>query len=462
MEFSKRNLIDIFKLREVLNGLSKENLVEIIEDVTEKDEELKNKLIVKYSKDYEGEEIERCENLISYIVKKYTEKEGYICHKESYDFVSDMEELLEKVHHQENKVLSLEIAILVLNEAIRAFQYADNSRGYIGNLVLEVIDIIREIVEHSSDLNIDIRKKLFNKLSKECDNRVFDGWTEYKIDLLRICTNFCDIEEIRETLIGKIKFLIKGYFNDKYGKHRIKSLVKILFYIVKKYSTKEEGQAFIKNNLKFPHFRQFFINNFIKKKEYTKVIKLALDGEKQDKDCADLVLNWKRIRYDAYKNLSMEENQQKLAKELFLYGNFEFYKDLKKVIKEDKVFYNNLKKELKNKKDEKIEEIYLKLILQENDVDEIMEYVRENIDTVEDYAEILADKFKDEIIDIYSKHIERLAMISMKREDYKYVCMVIKKYESIAGEENKQKIISKLGTLNKRRLAFLDELNKIK
>ncbi len=52
---------------------------------------------------------------------------------------------------------------------------------------------------------------------------------------------------------------------------------------------------------------------------------MALEGEKQDKQYAGLVSNWKKIRYIAYKELLLKEEQEKLAKELLLAGDFEYY-----------------------------------------------------------------------------------------------------------------------------------------
>lgn len=463
IESSKKNLIKLPKIREILDELPKEKLIEIILDITEKDRSLRNKLIFKYSNSNDGKEFEMCKNLMDSIVKKYIRREGYISYRKTYDFVLEMEELLEKVSNTEDSLLAVEIAIMLLNEAIEAFEYADDSDGNIGQLADQAIDAILEISANSGQLDINVRKNLFNKLIKECDNEVFDGWDEYRINILNICREFCDIEEIREKLIHKIEGLIKQYSKVEYGQYEVERLLEILFRIIKKYGTKEEEKQFVKDNLKFEYFRELLIDKFIKKNEYHKVIKLTLDGEKQDKDRAGLLFKWQKIRYDAYKILSMKEEQEKLAKELLLKGNFEFYKDLKELNKEDeKVFYNSLKKELKDKKGFNIKSVYLKLILKENDLDAIMDYVRENTEAIEEFAGILVNKFKDEVIKIYEEHIDELSLFSTNRKQYQDICRRIKKYKKIAGKKNGEKIINKFMISYKKRPAFVDELSKIK
>lgn len=57
------------------------------------------------------------------------------------------------------------------------------------------------------------------------------------------------------------------------------------------------------------------------------------------------------VRYDAYKKLSLKEEQKRLAKELLFNGNFEYYKELRELTTGDKTaLYNNLKQELKKDK----------------------------------------------------------------------------------------------------------------
>lgn len=87
----------------------------------------------------------------------------------------------------------------------------------------------------------------------------------------------------------------------------------------------------MKDNLKFSSFRELFINKYIKEKKYEKVIELALEGERQDKRFHGLILKWKQIRYSAYKELSLKDDQRNLAKELLLQGKFEYYKELKEL-----------------------------------------------------------------------------------------------------------------------------------
>lgn len=462
----KKEVIAQPTIKEVLNNISKEDLINIIMDVAKKDTVFRNSIIFKYSKGTNEQEIEKCKKMMDSIVNKYIGVKNFIEYEEVGSFTKEMYNLLDKVRSTGNPLLALDIAFFILDECIQAFQYADDSDGDIGNFALEIIELIRKIAINSKKLDISQRKEIFNKLLNKSDSKAFDEWEDYKIDMLRICTEFADDEEFKNILRGKLEYIINEISNSNYdnrSKEYISENIRIiLFDIINEYDTKEEADKFISDNLKFTYFRDILMNKYIKEKNYNKVIEFALEGEEKYKEYRGLVLKWKKIRYMAYKELSLKEEQEKLAKELLFDGDFEYYKELKPlVIDDESVFYNKLKEELKNSRGWRSRDIYLKLIIDENDLDEIMEVVRKNPETIEDYASMLIDKFKDEVLKIYESYIKSQSDYSSSRNQYQGICRMLKRYEKIAGREDKQRIVDELKILHKRRPAFLDELRKI-
>lgn len=450
------------EIKEVLSNLSKEKLIDIILDITQKDRTLKNSLIVRYSKGNSEQELKKCKKLIDSIVRKHLGREGFISYREAGYFARDMEELLEKVRETDDIILTLDIAFLVIDEGIEAFQYADDSDGDVGCLVSETIGLIGEVISYNEDIDINIKEELFEKLLSKSESKIFDDWTDYRIDMLGICAEVATTESLRDKLKIKLNHLIDKNSNNEYMKYSNESMLHILFNMVNKYGTKEDAEQFIKDNLNFSSFRELFINKYIKEKNYEKVIELTLEGEKQDKGFAGLILKWKQIRYSSYKELSLKDDQRNLAKELLFQGKFEYYKELKELAEDKISFYNNLKQELKAKEYWKSKSMFLQIILEEKDLDEIMGYVRENPTSIDSYAEILMDKFKDEVIEIYKKYIKFEASRAANRSHYNNVCGIIKKYKKIAGKESQTQIINELIALYRKKSAFLDELSKIK
>ncbi|OOM78355.1 hypothetical protein CLPUN_19640 [Clostridium puniceum] len=459
---SKKVMMKEPEIKEVLSNLSKEKLIDIILDITKKDRTLKDSLIVRYSKGNSEQELKKCKKLIDSIVKKHLGRERFISYREAGYFVSDMEELLEKIRETDDIILAVDIAFLVIDEGIEAFQYADDSDGDVGGLVSETINLIGEIISYNEDIDINIKEELFERLLSKGESKIFDDWTDYRMDILGLCVDVAITEVLRNKLKIKLNYLIDKNYKNEYMKYSNECMLHILFNMINKYGTKEEAEEFIKDNLKFSSFRELFINKYLKEENYEKVLELSLDGEKQDARFAGLILKWKKIRYSAYKELSMREEQRNLAKELLLQGNFEYYKELKELAEDKTNFYNNLKQELKKYDHWHSERIFLQIILEEKDLDETMEYVRKNPTSIDNYAEILMDKFKDEVIEIYKRYIKFEASHASNRSNYKNICGIIKRYKKIAGKQNQTQMINELIALYRKRPAFLDELSKIK
>jgi len=287
------------EINEILKSLSKEELIDVIVDITKKDLTLKNSIIFRYSKGNDIEEIDKCSKLMNSIVSKYTSGEGFISYRGTSEFVNEMWELLDKAREMynvnNNFILALDIALLVLEEAIKAFQYADDSNGEIGGLISEIIELVDEIVCESEQLDINIRKKLFDKLLEQGDNSIFDGWEDFKIDIFRICTKFADVEGFRNKFKAKIEFLVKENGIDEYKKYSNEKMLLILLSIIDKYESKESFEDCVKENLEFSSFRELYISGFMEDKNYLKVIDLALEGERKDKQYLGLVSKWKKI-----------------------------------------------------------------------------------------------------------------------------------------------------------------------
>ncbi|NMD72609.1 hypothetical protein HHO41_20435 [Bacillus sp. DNRA2] len=447
-------------LSEVLQNLSKNELIKIIEDIANEDTVLEERLIFTYSKADHAQEIKACKRLIANIVDKYLRKEGFITYRNAFPFTNELGGVLEKAVRSNDPLLSIDIAFLVLNEGIAAFGYADDSDGDIGLLVNGTIEVIDKIVQNSVDSGSDVKADLFNKLMKQSESSVFEGWEEFRTELLRIGFNFAENEQLRNSLRIMIESFITNEENDRYQNE---DLLKIVFDLIKGYGSEQEAEQFITNHLQYKTFRELLIKTLMDEKNYLKVIEVALEAEQKDSQFAGLVTNWKRVRYEAYKQLSKREEQFTLAMELFLGGDFNFYKELKELNHEDdELFYHRLKGKLKLNGGWKGRDLYLRLIQEENDVEELLDFVRNNPVYIEEYAELLAGPYKEDVINIYQQFIHWRASHSSNRKNYQDVCRKIKKFSKIAGKDMQAKLVTELRFANLRRPAFLDELSKLR
>ena len=467
----KEGTIDIKKnkepsLTDVLNKLSKKELVDLIIDIASIDKVLKNNILLMYSKDSYEQEIEKCERLLSSIVNKYTKKNGYIEYYETYRFSSEMYIILEKTRVTDDKLLVLDILFMLLNTLISAYEHSDDSGGSIGGLVDEVFTEIEAIADEKEKYEEKLQIDIFNKLLYKASDHIFDGWSNYKIDLLNICVKFADVKECREKLVTTIDKELNENNSDYSDKYMNVELLKIMFYIIDMFDSKEKADKFILDNIKYAYFKDLYIKKYIDEKNFDKVIKLTFEWEKSDSNNVSET-KWKKVRYSAYKELSMENEQIQLAKELLFAGNFEYYIELKELMNENfEFFYKDLKSQLRELGQTAniymSKTTFIKLIEYENDLDEILQLLKELPSRVETYGDRLFGKFPEEVIKGYEIYIKNSASIASKRKDYANVCRKIKNYEKFAGKDKVAEMVNDLMSLYKKRPAFIDELKRLK
>ncbi|NLW40448.1 MAG: hypothetical protein GXY96_05920 [Tissierellia bacterium] len=453
-------------LQDVLNRLSKEELVDIIMELTSKDRELKQTIMFKYAKEDDKHIIIDYKRLLYTLARKYLGKEDYISYNRAGYFADDMRELfingIEKALTNNNYLLATDIALMTLEKAIEAFNYADDSDGFIGSLTTEIIEYVDDLVFEVLDNDYSDKREIFYKMIKYLDIQVLDGWNEYRVDLLNICLKFIGEKEYRKALEDKIMDFAKRERNSYYEYFK-EELLLLLYGIMEKYETEDKQIQFIKENLQYTAFRELLINKLKDRGDYHKIIDLTLEGEEKDKDLPGLVNQWRKIRYEAYKKLSLKEEQEKLARKLFLEGNFEYYEELKAMHKgREKELYNEILVKIRKGRDWYWNNLYVKLIVYENDLEELLNYVKNNLHQIEEYANILFEKYPDEVIDIYKDYILSTAKAASNRSKYRNVCSIIERYSEFVSVENLKDIINKLRSLYKNRPAFLDELSKIK
>src|SRR5690606_12871406 len=230
------------ELIDVLRELSKEELITVILDLDEKDEVLESNLVYKYSKhDYE-DEIKLCKKAIKEVVRAHKGRQGFIPYRDVFDYVRDMEAILEKASKMSDHNVAVAIPLLVLEEAIKAFQYADDSSGSIGFLVRGAIKELSEIAMYAEDYELEQRAEIFDAILRQCDSPIFNGWEEFSIELLSVCLEFADVPTLRAKLQDKVNTLLRAYTDNRYRKEE---LLHIQFDLVNEYGSSEEVEAFL-------------------------------------------------------------------------------------------------------------------------------------------------------------------------------------------------------------------------
>lgn len=455
----------VSKIDDFLNSSTKEELIFIFKNLINEYEGLEEKILFKYVTLEEDEEIKKNKKYLSDISKRYGGGRRFVSWRECSQYAREVFEILSNARSYyfdtKKPLVSVEASILVISKMISAIQYMDDSNGDIGDVIREAMEVLDETCINSDEFSEKDKTKIFNKLLNEADKSVYDGWEEWRLDVISNCFYFCQDEKRRSKFINKLDKMLENYSDDWSGNYKKEKVLGIKFQIISNYGNNKEAQEFIESNIKYSGFRELLINKCIENNEYDKVLKLAEEGEICDKQYAGLVNKWKEYRYKAYKKLSMLEEQKELARELFVSGDMSFYKELKELhINDWSNYYIGIKKEFKDKKMDR-RNIYPEMLIEENDLEELLQYCEADVRRIEIYDELLIKEYRDDVNVMYKFLIEKTSDMASNRSQYKNVCKVIKKYKKLIGHIEAYKVVKELQKKYIKRPAFIDELGKV-
>ena len=443
-------------LKATLDRLHKAELIDILIDLANDNQTLYNELLFTYASVDEQTEVARCKKLIHSIIDKYSSGERSISYKYASDFANELRVVLNKIERLRDPLIAIEIAGLLLTEAVKAFQYTGDSGGDIGRLIDNTFQMMHMIA--NSPLEIVEQSELLDKLIQLSKDNVFEGWDDFRIDVLGVCMRFAGNEHLRNALVNELHSLIVDSSANHYNRYTNERVLNLVYDIIGTHDSREAAMQFLQENVNYPSFRKLLMQYEMKQGNYESVISLAAEGERIDKGYRGLESRWKKWRYRAYEQLNMREEQAVIGRELLMEGHFEFYNVLKELTAMDhSSFYEELKQELAGQN----HLMYVQLIEEENDIDAILDYVRENPMLIERYLKYLLDTHKEEAIRLFEFHVKTIAEEAYERKQYEDVCQVLKRFRKTAGKDAQLDLVEELKVKYNNRPAFLDELGKL-
>ncbi|MCL6571282.1 MAG: hypothetical protein K6T88_06290 [Bacillus sp. (in: Bacteria)] len=355
------------------------------------------------------------------------------------------------------------LSIAVLAPVIKMLQYADDSNGSIGIVMNKAIHTIDAAVTTSiARLNDKEQKGIFDLVLKEALKEHYSGWSDWRFALLRICTYFSPLKDLRKKLEKQLEILLEKKGSSWSVEWDIRQVKLLQHEIIERCDGVAASERFINENIKQSEFREMAIANMLKQGEYEKVIPLCLEGEEADKSYQGLVWKWREYRYQAYELLGDVEQQRQLAIDFLLGNHFNFYSKLKGLYTVNN--WNEVLKEILESFEKKRyhSDTYLSILKEENLSDQLLTYCRNSMSSITDLYPYLINDYLEEVNGLFSQFIKQSAVDATDRKKYRKVCALIKTYKKACGTIQSHKLIGELREEHNRRPAFLDELGKIR
>lgn len=452
-------------IEDILLSSTKEDIVKFLLNIASENEEIKQRILLRFDEADDEKEIYQAVALIQMYVLNNSDKHGFVDYRSTSDAIYGAELVVNKADSAWRKgktVHAMNLALCVIQEMVDLLQDADDSDGQIGGIIEREFNFITEIIENT-DLGPTEKNIIFENLIKEASHGRYDGWTDWKLNFIEACSLISDTPDFRDRLEKHMELLLKkediGSWGGSYFEEKVNQ---IRYNIILQNDSEQKAHEFIEQNLRFPSFRKISIGRALQKKDYEQVIRLAIEGETRDSDKRGLVNGWRKYRYDANKILGRIEEQRGVAMDFILDGSFEFYKELKNTYDTDtwSEVYPKIIFLLENQK-KYYSDVYTRILIEEDEKEKLLEYIKKSPASIESHYRHLIPGFENEVYDLFLKHIEQTALRAANRKDYQGVCAIIRNLKKAGGKEQASEVKDRLLTKYTNKPAFRDELSRV-
>jgi hypothetical protein len=452
-------------IKNLLSESSKNELIDFLILLAEEEEVIRERIILHFSQTSEEEDIKNAKEIIKSYIHLYSDRGGYIDYRDVNDSIKGAEIVLDKIKSviQQGRLLhATNLTLCVLRIMIDLIQDADDSDGFIGGVISSCYDYLGEIVG-CKEISQEQKEKISEEMLKEAAHKRFDGWTDWRYDLVELCSKLADTPVIRKKVENYLAKKIEDE-NDAWSQNYLKERIALIrLNMIQQNDGSAAAHAFIYENLKIPALRRLAIMDAMNKKEYDQVIKLTLFDENKESGFPGRISQWKEFRYEAYCQSGMLAEQRNLAKEFVLNGSFEYYLKLKNTYtgSEWKTIYPGIINDLEKQKGYFYKDNYTRILIEEGENRKLLNYVKNNPSSVEIFYKYLIREYRDSVYEIFIQYIEKSAAEANNRKQYQKVCSIIKNLKKAGGKEEANMIKARLFNKYANRPALRDELSRV-
>jgi hypothetical protein len=446
----------------ILSRLDKEDLTAFLLEYAAQNDELRDTLLIRFSE--KADVVEHAKNIIRSSING-AKHHGFVDYRNARRAVGGTWQILTTAAatgETGDILTAVKLCITVLREMVKLINHADDSDGTIGDPIRYSLELLSEITGKIKSGYLK-GEEVFNVIFKHAMEKIYDGWEEWRLQILESCVPLCYSNPIRKKLQNQLESMIPEKTSDSYiGGWILGNVQNINYKIMSSFDDPEIAFQYIEENLDNRDFRKIAIEHAVAEKKYERALELCSGGEKAETGYKEKVDEWQHLKYMIYEEQKDITKQKELALMLTLGGDFSYYQKLKTLylVEEWPDVLQNILEKLE--KSSHKYGVYIQICIHEHLQEKLLAYCRENHSSAVELYPHLIPKFSDELNEIFMAYIRQEAIRASNRHEYKAVTGIIKHQVKACGKEKAKFIIAELLAAYPRRPAFIDELNKIK
>lgn len=409
------------------------------------------------------EDVEDYFEQIDEIADRYLGRDHFINYYQAYDFMLELEEIIDKDVRRMIDNGSHISAFHVMNHIFVLLGNVDmdDSGGETSMLAEQIYQLWLELL---TKVNAQDKRKMFIWFTTHMDGSVIDYLEEYIEQIIMEEFKEPEYEQDKlsfmEEMIEKAEKKDSGWSRDyAVGKWT----VTYLKTLEEKNAPEDQLEEICKKYWNNSGVRRYYIDRYFEKKEYDRVLQVLDESIELDK---------------AYRGQVLEYNQKK--KEIYrLQGNKSAYiEQLWKLVLEQSAGDLDIYKELKAQYSEKEwlikrEELFKKLpanahidrlYKEEKLYDRLLAYVLKSSElyAVQTYENVLKKEYPKQILSKYQGEVNKMASCTGNRKHYADLVALLRRMKRIkGGSEIVETIVEEWKIKYRNRPAMMDELSKL-
>lgn len=391
---------------------------------------------------------------------------GYIGWSSCDNICMDMHaclDLCEKALEKHENMAALEAAVYIQTSGAKLASNADSSSGMLTDVILCTFEFIEKCTNEIGKRDKQMKDQALALIVKDAKKTVFDGWDNWRYDLLKCGICLCD--EMNASKLEKaLDTLLKALQDDPYPEYAEKEDLLVRYLLHRHLYGKDNTREELYQNISINELRIIAIRDAMDDKNYDEAEKLCLEKANEENQWHYRSRNpddWNNLLYEIYRSANNTERQIAQAKKILFMGNEKFWDVLKQIYTECGEWNKNYEPLLDELKASGQTKCYRSILIAENEKKRLLEDVIENPYDLFTYGEHLVKEYPKQIYDLCYKEISEECSQAKQRSEYRKVTKKISKLIKWNGNDTARALIEELKQKYPRRPALLDELEKV-
>lgn len=449
------------QVKELLKTISHKELIEFVEENTQKDREFRVYFLASFGHINGTECKEFYQNQIHSSLQTAKGRDGWISWHEMKFLNKTMQPVLENLAKNfENK--NFEVVFLMstalLEEMTKAFDFADDSSGDIGYFINVATESLTKLAEEK--LPAPLKQKVFEYCISSYKQKIFEGW-DWHLGMLYIASKLTDKESDADIILAYLESVNGNYEREKAQSFKLD--------LLKRFKDTKEVEEFISKHISNSKIRKQEIEKAFENKNFDRAIELAKDGIKCDEQSKPgLAKDW----YDWLLKIALTQNDTPNSIKYARYrlinnfrGTQDYYQILKDTIEPEKwhPFLEEIIKEVTPKNSWTYTALIRTIYINEAWWDRLFIMLKQNLslENIQENEQYLAKDYSAELIELYSERIANYVEKYIGRNHYQTACKYLRRMKKLGGNEQVDKLIELFRKQYPQRKALMDELSRV-